>query len=232
MAVGTKDPQGRASQLLALPRGYLGAGVTSLTPSRPSSSLSTQRGHSPPGLGERGGPPMPSWKRAAALSLKATPPWRGQAQGQGETLSIPLEVGNLGCQGNLASTSSWSHSCKPLMAEQSAGGSVGGRGPEHRRVPGARQPPASKPGRQDGVKSFSLPQAVSSQPGRGRGPHPQEAVSCWQGPEPSTPRVSPEPPQNAGGALEQGGAPRHWAQKLFVGIGAAAPPRASQAARW
>ena len=128
VAVGTEDPQGGANQLPALPRGSAGAGVTSLTPSLPSSSLSTQRGRSPPGLGERGGPPMPSWKRAAALSLKATPPWRGQAQGQGQTLSIPLEVGNLGCQGNLASTSSWSHSYKPLMAEQSAGGPWGAGG--------------------------------------------------------------------------------------------------------
>lgn len=232
--MGTEDPQGGADQLLALPRGSLRAGVTSLTLSLRSSSLSTQRGRSPPGPGERGGPPMPSWKWAATLSFKATPPWRGQAQGQGQTLNIPLQVGNLGCQGKLANTSSWSHSCKPLMAEQSAGGSVGGRGPEHRRVPGVRQAAshlrAGPPGWCKKLQSTSS----SIVPARKRpwstssgnrlllaGARALRHRGCPH----SLPKTQEEPSSRVG-------APQHWAQKLFVGIGATAQLWASRAARW
>lgn len=142
MAVGTEDPREGPISFSHCPRGSLGAGVTSLTPSLPSSSLSAAEGL----LATRPGGERRATNSLAEAGSRPQPRghlWRGQAQSRGQTLSILLQAGNLGCQGNLANTLRWSHSLKPLLVEQSAGWFVAGQ--RTRAQMGTRGTPGSLP---------------------------------------------------------------------------------------
>ena len=193
MAVGTEDPREGPISFSHCPRGSLGAGVTSLTPSPPFSSLSAAEGPlaTRPG-GERRATNSPAGSGQPPSASR--PPLARSGPGSRSDPQHPASGGEPGCQGNLANTLGWSHSLKPLMVEQSAGWSLGGQ--RTRAQTGTRGTPGSlppEPGHQDGVKSFSLPHAVSSQPGRGCGQHTQGTVSCWQGPEPTATPGVPTP---------------------------------------